>query len=112
MKTEVKKLEKCQVSLTVTLEADEAKGCVKEVEKAFLREARLPGFRPGKAPIELIRKEFAAQLSEEVKRSVFRQYYAKAVEAEKVEEVALADVKEIACDATGGAFTAIIDVKP
>ena len=46
MKTETKNLDKCRVQLTVTLDADEAKACVKEVEKGFLREARLPGFRP------------------------------------------------------------------
>ena len=59
MKTESKKLDKCQVELTVTLDAEEMKASVKDVERAFVREARLPGFRPGKVPVELIRKEFA-----------------------------------------------------
>ena len=65
MKTEVKKLEKCQVQLNVTLDADEMKAIVKDVEKAFVREAKLPGFRPGKIPVELIRKEFANGLKQE-----------------------------------------------
>lgn len=112
MKTESKKQDNCQVKLTVTLEADEAAVCVKEVEKAFLREARLPGFRPGKAPIEIVRKEFAAQLKEETHRTMFRKFYADAVKAEAIEEVALADVQDLACDAQGGSFTALIDVKP
>ena len=112
MKTELKKQDNCQVSLTVTLDAEETKACVKEVEKAFMREARLPGFRPGKAPIEIVRKEFAAQLKEETLRTMFRKYYGDAVKAEEVEEVALADVKDFACTAESGSFTAIIDVKP
>ena len=112
MKTELKKQDNCQVSLTVTLDAEETKACVKEVEKAFMREARLPGFRPGKAPIEIVRKEFAAQLKEETLRTMFRKYYGDAVKAEGVEEVALADVKDFACTAESGSFTAIIDVKP
>jgi trigger factor len=112
MKTESKKQDNCQVKLTVTLEADEAAACVKEVEKAFLREARLPGFRPGKAPIDLVRKEFAAQLKDETHRTMFRKFYADAVKAEAVEEVALADVQDLACDTQGGSFTALIDVKP
>ena len=112
MKTDTKKLDKCQVKLVVTLDAGEAAACVKEVEKAFVREARLPGFRPGKAPIELIRKQFAAQIKDEVQRTMFRRHYADAIKAEGVEEVALADVQDVRCDATGGGFTAIVDVKP
>jgi trigger factor len=112
MKTELKKQEKCQVKLTVTLDADEAKVCVKEVEKAFVREVRLPGFRPGKAPIELIRKEFAPQMKEEIQRTMIRKYYDDAVKAEAIEDVMLVDVQDLACDAQGGSFTAVIDVKP
>lgn len=112
MKTDTKKLDKCQVKLVVTLDAEEAAACVKEVEKAFVKEARLPGFRPGKAPIELIRKQFAAQIKDEVQRTMFRRHYADAIKAEGVEEVALADVQDVKCNATGGGFTAIVDVKP
>ena len=112
MKTDTKKLDKCQVKLVVTLDAEEAAACVKEVEKTFVKEARLPGFRPGKAPVELIRTQFAAQIKDEVQRTMFRRHYADAVKAEGVDEVALADVQDVKCDATGGGFTAIIDVKP
>ena len=112
MKTDTKKLDKCQVKLVVTLDAEEAAACVKEVEKTFVKEARLPGFRPGKAPVELIRKQFAAQIKDEVQRTMFRRHYADAVKAEGVDEVALADVQDVKCDATGGGFAAIIDVKP
>jgi len=112
MKTDTKKLDKCQVKLVVTLDADETAACVKEVEKAFVKEVRLPGFRPGKAPIELIRKNFAGQMKDEVQRAMFRKYYADAVKAEGVDEVALADVQDMKYDEKGGGFTAIVDVKP
>ena len=112
MKTDTKKLDKCQVKLTVTLDADEAKTCIKEVEKAFVREVRMPGFRPGKAPIELVRKNFAPQMKEETGRVMMRKHYSEAVKAENLAEVALADVTDVKCDAEGGSFTAIVDVKP
>ena len=41
MKTSCKSLEKCQVKLTVTLDADEIAAVVKEVEKVFFSEAVL-----------------------------------------------------------------------
>ena len=93
MKTESKKLDKCQVELTVTLDAEEMKAIVKDVERAFVREARLPGFRPGKVPVELIRKEFAQGLKQETERAMFQKNISKAIEAEKLDQVAVVDMK-------------------
>ena len=112
MKTNTKKLDNCQVELKVELDADEMKSVVKEVEKAFMREARLPGFRPGKVPIELIRKQFADGLREETEHSMIRRHYKDAVKAEEVDEVTLVDVKDVKTGAEGGEFTAVVDVKP
>jgi len=112
MKTNTKKLDNCQVELNVTLDADEMKAVVKEVEKAFMREARLPGFRPGKVPIEVIRKQFADGLKQETEHTMIRKNYNDAVKAEGIDEVALVDVKGISTGSEGGEFTAIVDVKP
>ena len=54
MKTSTKNEYKCQVELKVELNADEMKEIVKDVERAFVREARLPGFRPGKPTSDFI----------------------------------------------------------
>lgn len=112
MKTSSKAQDKCQVKLEVAFDADEMKAIVKDVEKVFLREAQLPGFRKGKVPIELIRKNFAAGLKQEIERAMFHKGYADAVKAEKVDEVALSDVQDVKYDDNGGSFTAVIDVKP
>ena len=112
MKTSSKKLGKCQVELTVTLDADETKAIVKDVEKAFMREAKLPGFRPGKVPIELIRKEFAQGLKQETERAAFQRNVRNAVKAAELDEVAIADVREIKVGADGASFVATVEVKP
>ena len=112
MKTSVKNLDKCQVELTVELDAEATKVIVKDVEKVFLREAQLPGFRKGKVPLELIRKEFASGLKQETERAIFQKNYADAVKAEKLDEVALAEVKDMKYDAEGASFVAIVEVKP
>ncbi|MBQ3672521.1 MAG: trigger factor [Kiritimatiellae bacterium] len=112
MKTNSKKLGKCQVELTVTLDADETKAMVKDVEKAFVREAKLPGFRPGKVPIELIRKEFAQGLKQETDRAIFQRNITDAIKAAELDEVAIADVKDITFNAQGASFVATVEVKP
>ena len=112
MKTEKKSLDKCQVQLTVTIDAEEAKKTVKEVERRFVREARIPGFRPGKAPIELLRKQFAEEMRQEMERTMLREYYAAAVKEAQIEEVALAGVDKVTCGEGGGGFVATVEVKP
>ena len=112
MKTSVSKVEKCQVKLTVNLDAEEMKSVVKEVERAFCREVQIPGFRKGKVPVELIRKEFADGLKQETERTMLRKYCGDAIKAEAIEEVAVADVSDVKHDAEGGAFTVTVDVKP
>lgn len=112
MKTELKTLDKCQAQLTVKLDAEEMKAIVKDVEKVFVREAHIPGFRPGKAPIDLVRKNFSAQIKEETTRTMFQKNYAAAVKEAGVQEVALADVKDVEFTTEGGSFVAVIDVKP
>ena len=112
MKTSSKAQEKCQVRLEVTLDADEMKAIVKDVEKTFLREAQLPGFRKGKVPIELIRKQFAAGLNQEIERDMFQKKCAEAVKAEGLDEVAVVGIEDVKHDADGGSFAAIVEVKP
>ena len=112
MKTSCKAQEKCRVRLEVELDAEEMRAIVKDVEKAFLREAQLPGFRKGKVPIELIRRNFAAGLKQETEHAMFQKYYADAVKAEKIDEVALVDVQDFRHESDGGSFAAVVDVKP
>ena len=112
MKTSSKSLDKCQVKLTVTLDAGEIGAVVKDVEKVFLREAQLPGFRKGKVPLQVIRKEFASGLKQEIQRAMFQKNYADAVKAESIDEVALADVQDLQYDDKGGSFVAIVETKP
>ena len=112
MKTSSKSLDKCQVKVSVTLDAEEMKGIVKGVEGVFLREAQLPGFRKGKVPLQVIRKEFADGLKQEIQRAMFQKNYAEALKAEEVDEVALADVQDIKFDEKGGSFVAIVEQKP
>ena len=112
MKTSVSKQEKCEVKLTVTLDADEMGKIVKDVEKVFLREAQLPGFRKGKVPIQIIRKEFAGNLKQEIEREMFQKNCTDAIKQEKLEEVAVSSIDAIKYDENGGEFTAVVEVRP
>ena len=112
MKTSIKKEDKCKVKLTVEIDAEAIKAIVKDVERAYMREAQIPGFRKGKVPLEIIRREFKDGLKNEIQRTMFQKNYAEAVKAEKLDEVALANVEDLTYDENGGSFVATVEVKP
>ena len=49
----------CRRELELEIPADEVSKAMERVAKEFAKVARVPGFRPGKAPITLIRRRFA-----------------------------------------------------
>ena len=112
MKTDTKKIGGCRVQLDVTLDAAETDKVVKEVEKVFLRNARIPGFRPGKAPIDIVRRNFAADIAAEAMQRVVSANLPQAVKAEDLDFVDIVEVKDVSCTPEGGAFSAVVDLKP
>ena len=103
----------CVISLTVKADADEIKGEAKKVLNEFVREAQIPGFRKGKVPVELIRKNFAKELRRETEGACFRAFYPKAVDECKLKVIALEGVAEMKLDeADGMEFTALVEVRP
>ena len=67
----------------------------KEITGEFQREARLPGFRAGKAPKDMVAKRFDAEIQEEVKRKLINDSYKKAVFEQKLTVVGRPDLEEI-----------------
>ena len=112
MKTEKKKQEKCEVELDITLEASETQDIVARVERSFAQQVVLPGFRKGKVPIELIRKQFAQNMQQELCNEVLRKFLPDAVKAEGMELINVKAVSDFSCTREGGALTVKIDVKP
>jgi len=112
MKTEKKNLGDCTVQVSVELDAADMAAVVKDVEKAFVRNVRLPGFRPGKVPLEMIRSKFSADIANETVRVAVERNVPKAVEAEKLDAVAVTEVKDVDVKPEGGKFAAVVDVRP
>ena len=49
----------CRRELELEIPVEDVKKTVERVAREFARVARVPGFRPGKAPVPLIRRRFA-----------------------------------------------------
>lgn len=91
----VENLGPCKKLLRVELEVAAVDAAFETVTKEFQRLAQLPGFRPGKAPRDMVVKSFAPRIEEEVKRKLIPDAYQKALEQEKIRAAVYPDIEEI-----------------
>jgi trigger factor len=81
-------------TLVIALDAGEVESEHQAVLTEFTRQARLPGFRPGKAPPAMIAKRFAKEIGEEFKQKVVSRAYRSALEKEKLSIINIVNVEE------------------
>jgi len=72
-KTEVKDINETRKTITVSLSAAEVTEQENALIKDFQREAKIPGFRPGKAPVNMVRTRYAKELKQELQQRVVSQ---------------------------------------
>jgi len=88
-------IEGCRHALEISIPVQEVENEVSRVTGEVQRRARLPGFRPGKAPASLIRKQFAGDVRQKVLESLIPKYLHKQFEAENLNVVGTPDIKEV-----------------
>lgn len=67
MKIETERLENCQMALTIEVDEKRAKRALRNAARRISRQAKIPGFRPGKAPYNVVARYFGKEaLYEEV----------------------------------------------
>ena len=81
--------------MRVEIEAQKVDETFDAVAKDFRREAKLPGFRPGKAPLEMVLRSYGKDIEEEAKRKLISEAYRKAVEEQKLDVLGHPDIEEI-----------------
>jgi len=91
----VKKAEGVERLLGVTVSVEMVKAAEDKAVKRHASAARMPGFRPGKAPVHLIRKAYAAQIREEAVESIVQDAWKQAIDQEKLEPIAQPHVHDL-----------------
>jgi len=103
----------CKVNLIINADSKETEGEYKQVLKMFINEGRISGFRKGKAPIEIIKKNFQGEINKEAESRLCRTFYKRALEESKLKVVNILDIKDIIFSPeTGIVFTAVVDLEP
>jgi trigger factor len=91
----VEDLGPCKKLLRVEVEPEKVEEKFLEISAGFQREARLPGFRPGKAPKDMVAKRYDREIQDEVKNKLINEGFRKAVKDNDFSVVGRPDVEEI-----------------
>ncbi|MEO6003966.1 MAG: trigger factor [Opitutus sp.] len=113
MNVQLNNVSETRKSLVVTLDASEVDAVHQGVVAEFAQQARIPGFRPGKAPAAMVAKRFAKDIAEEFKQKVISKAYRDALEKQKLDVLNIVDVQpgEVAVGSPAD-VTVTLDVRP
>jgi trigger factor len=85
----------CRRELELEIPAEDVSKATERVAKEISRVAKVPGFRPGKAPLSLIKRRFADDIKGEVLQSLVPERVEKAVVEEKLNPVSQPQVEKL-----------------
>lgn len=113
MKIDIQDVNDTRKTLAVSFEASEIAAEEAELLKQFSKQAKIPGFRPGKAPVNMIRQRFGKQIKDELRQRVISKAYQDGTKEAKLNLINVVDLADadIAADQDAELkFT--VDVRP
>ena len=100
-------------NIVVTLDQSEVDAEHAAVVAEIAKSVRLPGFRPGKAPIAVVARQFGKEIAGEFKQKIVAKAYRSAMEKEKLDVLNVVNVEEGKIEAgLSAAVTITVDVRP
>jgi trigger factor len=98
----VEKQPKCVATLRVEIPADQVQGQRDQIVRGYASKARVPGFRPGKAPRAIIEKRFEKEITEELNDKLFNEAFDEALKQEELKVLDFGIPQNLTTSADGG----------
>src|SRR6266436_7491696 len=95
MKVQVEKKPESVSTLQIELPPEEVSKEWDAIANGFARFAKIPGYRPGKAPRAVIDKRFRKEIQDEVTKKLVSKSYHDAVEQEQLRVASLTNIEDI-----------------
>ncbi len=113
MKVELTDVSETKKTLTVEVPQDIVEAEVARITQRYARAARLPGFRPGKAPVQVVRKRFREEILHDVAHDLVPRVVGDALRDKGVQPVDTPKVRDLQLeDGKPLTFTAAIETAP
>ncbi len=113
MNIQIQDVSPTRKNLTVSFDATEVAAEYKSVIGQVSQQVRIPGFRPGKAPANLVLKQFGKAVSDEFKQKIVGKAYRDGIKESKLDVVQVTNVQE--GDIAPDKFASIVitvDIRP
>src|SRR5450631_3716799 len=95
MKVDVEKQPDATSKLYIELPAEEVSKEWEAVANNFARFAKIPGYRPGKAPRRVIEAKFRKEIQDELTKKLVSKSYRDAIEQKKLRVVSVTNVEDV-----------------
>src|SRR5437870_6210160 len=82
-------------TLQIELPAEEVSKEWDTIANSFARFAKIPGYRPGKAPRKVIEAKFKKEIQDELTKKLVSKSYHEAIEQEKLRVVSLTNLEDV-----------------
>jgi len=113
VKVDVEELEACKRRLRVEAAPDLVQKAWEEAYGRIQRQARLPGFRKGHVPRNLVKLHFADEVRREVAQRLIPEVYREALAESRLNPVEEPDLQEVTLEEGAPlTFTAVVEIKP
>jgi len=113
MKTEFTDVSATQKTITIEIPVDIVDAEINRVAKGYTKQARIPGFRPGKVPTNLVKQRFKEQILHDVAHGLIPRAVDEALQERGIEPVDTPNIKDVALEEGQPLkFTANIETVP
>lgn len=112
MKVDVKKTTKLKRTILIRVEKDELVTEKKAAYQEIGKELKVPGFRPGNVPMEVMEKHHSKLLKEEFLKRLIPFYYSKALQENNIAPAGYPRIYDVELSENELVFSAEVEVNP
>ncbi|MBI3313974.1 MAG: trigger factor [Candidatus Omnitrophica bacterium] len=102
----------CEKILTIEVGREDIQKEYEEFYQAVSPKAKIPGFRPGKAPRDVIAMHFKNEAREEVLKHLISESYRNALQEKSLEPLGYPNIKDVNFDEQKLSYRAQIEIRP
>src|SRR5687767_11488597 len=96
MKTEFTDVSDTQKTLTIEITSDVVDAEINRVAKGYTKQAKIPGFRPGKVPTSVVKQRFKSEILNDVMHGLIPRAVDEALQERGIEAVDTPNIKDVA----------------
>jgi trigger factor len=113
MQVHVEDISSVQKKITIEIPAERVNEEIDKAYSAIQKKAKIQGFRPGKAPMQLIKRTYSDAMRDDVMRRLYQQTLYKAMDEHKVEPIDSPTIEsDILEPGVPFKYSAVIEVMP